>query len=188
MDLQGLTLRSGLRLIGLIAHQLTRAAQCGDEMDRYVRQPARQVDREALALIATAEYRWRRHREKHFPDHLLGEPAWDMLLDLFISEVHCKPISVTSACVGASVAPTTALRYLEALIKEGLVRRQQDVADMRRSFVRLTDAGRCKMEAYLLAQLGDDDRPVSWTFPASETFRQSWNESDTGVPSSIQMI
>ena len=166
MDLKSLTLRSGLRLISSIANHLARSIEENKEpIDAYVRKPAPLPrDCEALALIALAEYRWRRARARHFPQHLFGEPAWDILLDLYIMEVRGNRQSVTSACGAATVAPTTALRWLDALCGDELVCRRPDDHDQRRSFVSLTDAGRARIEAYLTAQMSGFDRPDSWMF------------------------
>ena len=40
-------------------------------------------------------------------DELFGEPAWDILLDLYIANVENKPVSVSSACIGSAAPPTT---------------------------------------------------------------------------------
>src|SRR5688500_844664 len=54
-------------------------------------------------------------------DELFGEPAWDMLLDLFIAAHENRGVSVTSACLASSVPETTALRWLQLLENKGLV-------------------------------------------------------------------
>jgi DNA-binding MarR family transcriptional regulator len=64
-----------------------------------------------------------------------------MLLDLFISGVGCRKLSVTALCIGARTSTTTALRYLSALQDAGLVERSSDATDGRRSYVQLSVAG-----------------------------------------------
>jgi predicted transcriptional regulator len=91
----------------------------------------------------------RRRRAKLFGPNLFGEPAWDILLDLFIASETGKKISVTSACIGAAVPLTTALRWLSMLEARGLILRENDEKDARRSNVRLSDLGRELMEQYL---------------------------------------
>jgi hypothetical protein len=54
----------------------------------------------------------RENRSQHFPTMPLGEPVWDLLLDLFVSHVRCRQISITSACIATNAPPTTALRYI----------------------------------------------------------------------------
>lgn len=78
---------------------------------------------------------------------ILGEaaiadgPAWDILLDLFINSSHEKPVSVTSAAIGANCPLTTALRWLKILQDHDLVTRVDDPADRRRKFIKLTHKG-----------------------------------------------
>ncbi len=91
----------------------------------------------------------RRRRAKWFGPDLFGEPAWDILLDLFIATETGKQISVTSACIGAAVPLTTALRWLAMLETRCLIVRENDDKDARRSYVRLSDLGRELMTQYL---------------------------------------
>lgn len=72
---------------------------------------------------------------------LVANPAWDMLLDLFLAQERNEPICVTSLCYASHVPPTTALRWIGVLVDDGLVFRRQDREDKRRSYVLLTDAG-----------------------------------------------
>lgn len=165
MDFGSLTLMSGLRLIAAIANQLARGEQPPEELDSYVRKSAPLRNRDALALVAEAEYRWRRNRERYFRSELFGEAPWDILLDLYINEVRSKSISVTSACLASNVPPTTALRYIQELEQDGLVVREEDKRDLRRRYLKLSSSGRNKLEAYLAAQMGSSDRADAWMFP-----------------------
>jgi len=83
-----------------------------------------------------------------FGGDLFGEPAWDILLDLFIAAKEGKRISITSACIGAAAPSTTSLRWLNILEREQLIEREGDSNDLRRSYVRLTGAGYAKMIEY----------------------------------------
>ena len=99
--------------------------------------------------MARAEYRRRRLRGTVFDsDDLFGEPAWDMLLDLFIAGLEGKRVPVTSACIGACVPTTTALRWLSLIEERGLVIREPDPSDARRAHVRLSPEAMRRMEQY----------------------------------------
>lgn len=104
--------------------------------------------RNHLALARQA-YTLRRKRASIFgnPD-LFGEPAWDILLDLFIAQAEGKPVSVSSACIGSASPATTGLRWLGVLADEGLIVRENDAGDNRRVLVRLTPAGQAAMERF----------------------------------------
>jgi len=71
------------------------------------------------------------------------------MLDLYQSEEAGKPISVTSACIGAACPPTTGLRWIQALEGMGLIVRVNDPSDKRRTFVQLTPKGRAATEQAL---------------------------------------
>lgn len=99
--------------------------------------------------LARRYYRERRLRGEVFADEtLFGEPAWDLLLDLYIAACEGKRTPVTSACIGAAVPNTTALRWLAILEKRGLIEREADSSDARRYFVRLSLDAQDKMTRY----------------------------------------
>ena len=103
-------------------------------------------------VLARKTYALRRKRAAIFgnPD-LFGEPAWDILLDLFIADGEGKTVSVSSACIGSAAPATTGLRWLGVLADEGLVVRENDQEDHRRVMVRLTPAGHAAMERFFEA-------------------------------------
>jgi len=106
----------------------------------------------ALDEWAGLAYAERRLRSKLFEDpQLFGEPAWDMLLDIALAESKGVRLSVTSVCIGACVPSTTALRWLNILEGRGLIRREDDFEDCRRSFVRLTTESMRKLVRYFEA-------------------------------------
>lgn len=99
--------------------------------------------------LARRLYKERRVRDETFSDPtLFGEPAWDILLDALVAEVHRKPIQITSACIAAAVPATTGLRWIEALIKKGYLSRAPDESDRRRAFLRMTKHGKEQMQRY----------------------------------------
>lgn len=105
--------------------------------------------REAVLLLARELYIERRRRTKFFDDDLFGEPSWDILLDLYIAARENRRVPTTSSCIGAHVPPTTALRWLRLLEARGLVEREHDGRDGRRTFVALSARGMAAMEGFL---------------------------------------
>lgn len=101
---------------------------------------------EALARLL---YGQRRGRDRFFSAGLFGEPAWDVLLDLYIARCEGRTVSTKSACVGAAVAPSTALRWLQRLEEGKLVRRRRAKGDGRLIMVEITDAAFDQMTAFL---------------------------------------
>lgn len=96
-------------------------------------------------------YGARRVRDAVFADPtLFGEPAWDMLLDLLAAQGSRKRISVTSACLASNVPLTTALRWISLLETKGLVEREEDEMDARRTFLKLTRKARGLLRTYFV--------------------------------------
>lgn len=105
--------------------------------------------RRYLALARQA-YALRRKRAAIFGNpELFGEPAWDILLDLYVAHAEGKQVSVSSACIGSASPATTGLRWLGILADEGLIVRENDAEDNRRVLVRLTRTGITAMERFL---------------------------------------
>lgn len=94
-------------------------------------------------------YRKRRLRGMMFESaYLFADPAWDILIDLFIASEEDQRISVSSACIGSAVPTTTALRYIKTLEEQGHIRRHQDPCDARRIFMSLTPTSAEKLKTY----------------------------------------
>lgn len=95
--------------------------------------------------------RARRLRDQHFGAGLFEDPAWDMLLDLFAAELERAQVSVSSLCIAAAVAPTTALRWIARMTEAGLFERRPDPFDRRRAFMGLSRRASAGMRAYFTA-------------------------------------
>jgi DNA-binding transcriptional ArsR family regulator len=107
----------------------------------------------AELALARQTYALRRRRHRFLAADLFGEPTWDILLDLFIAAHEGRRVPTTSACIGAHVPPTTALRWLRILEARGLVEREEDGRDGRRTFVRLSKRGLLAMGGFMQASL-----------------------------------
>ena len=92
---------------------------------------------------------WARDQRKQvFNSRLFSDPAWDMLLVLYAAELRQRRITITRLARAAGVAETTSLRWVNALLSEGLITRRADPLDRRRAFVSLSDHGRSAMRSY----------------------------------------
>src|SRR3546814_4636973 len=66
---------------------------------------------------------------------LFGEPAWDMLIDLFIHESEGKKVATSALCLASTAPPSTALRLVNKLCEAKLLVKIDDPDDGRRQFV-----------------------------------------------------
>jgi DNA-binding MarR family transcriptional regulator len=122
-----------------IARQVADMAQgLAALADKLVGQPqassADVVEGDCIAFLE-GQFRIRRLRARHLPNLSLGEPAWDILLDLAVAHYWRRETSVTSLCIAADVPSTTALRWINSMTKEGLIVRRPCQRDGRRSFL-----------------------------------------------------
>jgi DNA-binding MarR family transcriptional regulator len=113
----------------------------------------------AKGLLDVAEeiYRVRRKRDMHFEElfgvGLFCEPAWDILLDLYINNGRLRTISISSACLASAVPATTALRHILELEKRMLVARYRHPDDRRVFVLHLTQLAVVAMEVLLNQRL-----------------------------------
>lgn len=103
-----------------------------------------------LAQLAKILHSCRTKRRAFLAGDLLAEPAWDMLLDLFLHHVQGKELRTTSVCLASNTPPTTALRWIWVLEGEGILERHDDPADHRMKIVRLSPRGVDAMRGCLL--------------------------------------
>ena len=116
-----------------------------------VTQSLRTVTSDSVYLCRLAEemFRIRRLRDRQFGQELFADPAWDMLLDLYIQRSKGRQVSVTSICNASFVPGTTALRWLAIIQERGWVSRESDPNDRRRVYVGLTREGEVAIAQYL---------------------------------------
>lgn len=124
------------------------AADFGERADRMTQPTARRPHR-SYRDLAESLLRHRMARFDHFPADLFHEPAWDMLLALFVAHEDGRTLNV-KALVGCARAPvTTSQRWIDHLHKLKLIERIVDPADRRRVEISLTREGDRAMQAYL---------------------------------------
>lgn len=95
-----------------------------------------------VCLAAAANARmtaWHRNRRRDLIGHpsLLANPAWDMLIDLFLHVHSGRPVATSALCIGSGVPMSTALRLVRKLCESGVLARQPDPHDGRRKFITL---------------------------------------------------
>jgi DNA-binding MarR family transcriptional regulator len=95
----------------------------------------------------------RRRRARFFDVGMFGEPAWDILLVLYISEQEGGRQTISRLTENAGSPSTTILRWLYALEERGLVARESHPNDLRKIFVELTERGRDALESYFFETL-----------------------------------
>lgn len=109
----------------------------------------RYIKGRTLLSLAVAEYLSRRKREEFISRTLLGEPAWDIMIDLYIQQQRGQFPSVGSASDASGVPDTSARRWLDALEAAHLLEKGPATFDRRAQRVALTEEGHFAVSAWL---------------------------------------
>ncbi len=131
------------------------------------------IDRQTRKLIADAERAvaahdgdvinfarqvlvGRKQRDRFFDPMLFSNPAWDILLNLFVATSEGRSVTVLDSCLASTVPQGVALRWLGYLKQEEMVVESADPAHSRQTLIRLSDQTRLAIAAYLgsLTSLG----------------------------------
>jgi hypothetical protein len=132
--------------LGATLKEILDSTKPPETQEQRWHQPATAMAVKAQQVRSTIKSR--RLRDHVFGENLFGEPAWDMLLDLYAAHLEQKRVSVSSLQIASAVPGTTALRWMIRLESKQLIKRHSDPFDARRVFVELSDAGLTLMERY----------------------------------------
>lgn len=103
----------------------------------------------SLVRLAESILSDRRRRSEIFNPAMFGEPAWELLLTLFVMDRQGPRLTIGALAQAAGAKLTTALRWLEYLEDQDFVRREPHPNDMRTAFIELTDKAREALRLYL---------------------------------------
>jgi hypothetical protein len=130
--LSGQDLEEARRLLKLLAEGWT-----GEVVMMPRTWQAQPITREALIAAAERELTNRRRRAQVLPEGVFGEPAWDMLLVLYVEQMG-ERLNIARLTRRLGLPPTTGLRWLGYLQDKELVVRSGHPTDQRSFFVDLT--------------------------------------------------
>lgn len=109
--------------------------------------------RQAFISVAKDLKTSRDARASFLDADLFHEPAWDILLVLFIAAGEQCRRRVTDVCNDSRAPASTCLRYITLLEQKGYVSKQPNVLDGRVGFLSLTKLGEDCMRALLSDEL-----------------------------------
>ena len=139
--------REAARLLALIANTDIGVAPA----EAPSRPQTASNDREELLARAKKHFRDRQLRKQCFSPAIFGEPAWDTLLVLYISEFFDRRLTVGRLVDWIDAPLSTAQRWIAYLEKERLVAKEGHPDDKRMAYVRLLDKGKTMLDDYFAA-------------------------------------
>lgn len=92
-----------------------------------------------------------RARTSNLPEGLPVEASWEILMDLYVSELRKERTSLTAIGGSSGVSLTSALRRIQELEGKGMIARIQDEKDRRRAAAQLTEKGRHAVQSFIRA-------------------------------------
>lgn len=144
-SMAGAFMRSGQDMRSLSEQTITRSG-IGARADAF--------ETHRLVKLADEELQRRAHRTRYLSQDYFGEPAWTMLLDLFVCEHRDRRVSTTSACNGSQSHSTTALRWLDILEQNDLIAYYETAGDNTGKLIALTKQGSEAVRS-ILSSYGD---------------------------------
>lgn len=111
----------------------------------------RQDKRARLVLRARQHLHERQLRKQFLSRAVFGEPAWDSLLVLYISEFEGRRLTLRGVADEIQEPISSTQRWIGYLEKERLVEKEGHPTDRRMSHVALLNKGRETLDAYLAA-------------------------------------
>jgi len=113
-----------------------------------------------LGAIASSIHNARKRRLSLFDGSLFGEPAWDMLLTLFIARCRGEQVTTTRLCAAGGAPHATGLRWISVLHRQGLLQRIRDQSDARVIRIELTETGYALMRRYVTDGIAQFQMPL----------------------------
>lgn len=103
-----------------------------------------------VALRNALETKRRRQSRRSWlrPQNLFRDTAWDILIELFIQEREGNQLSMFGLCATADIPLSSAMRLTQKLCDAGILCRERDPKDGRRSFVTIAPRISSRMQAY----------------------------------------
>lgn len=102
------------------------------------------ADEDSARYVARLMFDMRRVRSELFPASMFNEPAWDMLIALYIAP---RAPALTDLARATDTPLSTAVRWLEYLENHSLVVREGCPTDRRSYSISLTDNARASLRA-----------------------------------------
>lgn len=131
------------RLTRQIRHLQEELARLAMPPEKYESAPQQSVRR---STTAARILKLRTRRNEIFGKGIFGEPAWDMLLQLYDAQLEGRTEYVTGLCAASGVPPSTVLRWIRCLLERRWIERKLDDHEKHRLALSLTPEGRDAME------------------------------------------
>jgi DNA-binding MarR family transcriptional regulator len=124
-----------------------------DSDDDPARSTSQNLQREQLHKMACTLLTLRKRRADFLYRAMFGEPAYDMLLGLYVAEDGGQAMTAARLADIAGVAQSSAARWIEYLVAKDLIDRERHPSHKRASLLKLSCKGRAALDAMFAAAI-----------------------------------
>ena len=127
-----------------IQHILDGLKLSNGDIGHYTKStPTGTLPADELTLVNAAKriIKIRDARRKYLPESYFEEPAYNILLDLYVANAEKRIVYVNDACIASNTPTSTALRWISILVRDGFAIRYRDDKDARRTILEITPVG-----------------------------------------------
>jgi len=82
---------------------------------------------------------------------LFTDSCWNMCLDIFLCGLKDQQVTVSAIAHSSGIPMTTAMRYINVMVEQGLLQKSSNPADHRMVFVAVSENCRTKIERLLFS-------------------------------------
>ena len=132
---------SALHEIQNILNELKLSAGEANDRAHNVSAGSLTPDEQTLVNAAKRTIKIREARRKYLPEGYFEEPAYNILLDLYVANAEKRIVYVNDACIASNTPTSTALRWISILVRDGFAIRYRDDKDARRTILEITPVG-----------------------------------------------
>ncbi len=126
--------------VGAIIHELTEIKLQLEEIKISRKDDKTSISNEHDLIVFMEKYiKNRELRKNNISSTLFINPSWDILVELFYARLIRKPEYVSSIVTAGGTPPTTGLRHLSRLQKQGFIERENQRHDRRRVKITISD-------------------------------------------------
>lgn len=111
--------------------------------------PEAEVGDELMLALAVSGREISRRRNQIFAHAALGNPAWDVLLELYVQEARGYRVSLDHLALSGELRAETVYASAEVLIEAGMVERTPDRFDARVAWLSLSPSGKRGISEFL---------------------------------------
>lgn len=113
--------------------------------------------KDGILHAARAARKARRERQRIFGETLMSDPAWDILLELFVARIEGRQLRLSQVSSAIGFSEGTLIRWAAQLIEAKLVASSPNAADPKDRILALTDEGVNLMCDYFIRTSRDLD-------------------------------